>query len=262
MHLIALLASASYAYVGPVASNCPLGRSSAPMFLRGGSASASVEVASHAKEAIGLFGNMGGKAAFLAGGLVPLSLFAGPAPAPDDPPMRSWLKRAHQLITASSLLSLLVSVMYSAIAINQLTENSVAPTVSLRALLLSGKFALLWTGCNAHLFLGLFGLATAIAIHIWLKYGGSVGKAVMFSAASAVSLMLSVVNDAIAAHATDMPVGGSVVSLLLRYISLLLKAMVEGRRILTGCSLACTVAAIFFSVQALVSDYWQPRRAA
>ena len=102
----------------------PLPRTALPTHLRGGATEMSLS--NYANEASGLFGNMGGAAAFLAGGLVPLSTFAAPSPADGDSPNRLLLLRAHAITAASSLLSLLVSVMYATISNNKLRE-SVAP---------------------------------------------------------------------------------------------------------------------------------------
>ena len=96
-------------FVGPMALcllahghalTSPLPRTALPTHLRGGASEMSL--ANYANDASQLFGNMGGAAAFLAGGLVPLSTFAAPRPTEGDSPNRLLLLRAHA-ITAASL---------------------------------------------------------------------------------------------------------------------------------------------------------------
>jgi hypothetical protein len=221
-----------------------LPRTALPMHLRGGAIEMSL--ANYANEASGLFGNMGGAAAFLAGGLVPLSTFAAPSPADGDSPNRLLLLRAHAITAASSLLSLLVSVMYATISNNKLREAVVAPTASLRALLMEGEYALPWLGCNAHFVLGLLGFATTVGLNIWLKFGGAVGKVVVCAVCSALLLMLSIVNDAAGQGA------GSVIALLVRYVQLLVVAVIQGRRMLVLGSLGFAVAAAVLAIRACV----------
>ena len=208
-------------FVGPMALcllahghalTSPLPRTAADA-PRGGASEMSL--ANYASDASQLFGNMGGAAAFLAGGLVPLSTFAAPRPAEGDSPNRLLLLRAHAITAASSLLSLLVSVMYATISNNKLREAVVAPTASLRALLFEGEYALPWIGCNAHFVLGLLGFATTVGLNIWLTFGGAIGKVLVCAVCSALLLMLSIVNDAAGQGA------GSVLALLARYAQLL-----------------------------------------
>ena len=219
----------------------PLPRTALPTHLRGGATEMSL--ANYANEASGLFGNMGGAAAFLAGGLVPLSTFAAPSPAEGDSPNRLLLLRAHAITAASSLLSLLVSVMYATISNNKLRELAVAPTASLKALLVEGEYALPWIGCNAHFILGLLGFVTTVGLNVWLNFGGAVGKVVVCAVCSALLLMLSIVNDAAGQGA------GSVVALLARYVQLLVAAVIHERRVLVLGSLGFAVAAAILAVR-------------
>jgi len=240
-------------FVGPMALcllahghalTSPLPRTALPTHLRGGASEMSL--ANYANDASHLFGNMGGAAAFLAGGLVPLSTFAGPKPAEGDSPNRLLLLRAHTITAASSLLSLLVSVMYATISNNKLREAVVAPTASLRALLFEGEYALPWIGCNAHFVLGLLGFATTVGLNIWLTFGGAIGKVVVCAVCSALLLMLSIVNDAAGQGA------GSVLALLARYAQLLAAAVIQGRRLLVLGSLGFAVAAAVLAVRGCV----------
>ena len=222
----------------------PLPRAAVPMHLRGGAIQ--VSLANYAAEASGLFGNMGGAAAFLAGGLVPLSTFAAPSPVEGDSPNRLLLLRAHAITAASSLLSLLVSVMYATISNNKLREAVVAPTSSLKALLVEGDYALPWIGCNAHFVVGLLGFTATVGMNVWLKFGGAAGKVVVCAVCSALLLMLSIVNDAAGQGV------GSVVALLARYVQLLVVAVLKGRQLLILGSLSFAAAAAVLTVRECV----------
>jgi len=197
-------------------------------------------LSTYAAEAAGLFANMGGASAFIAGGLVPLATFASPQPAKEDSVLIRRLKRAHAVLSSCSLVSMLIAVQYATISTNKLRETSVAATASLKALLVEGEFALPWIGCNSYFVLGLCGFAATVGLNVWLTFGRTLGKAVGFIVASALFLMISIVNEGIAAPgAMGVRVGGSVVSLIARYVALLLHSMVDSRRVLVLGSVAC-----------------------
>ncbi|KAL1526733.1 hypothetical protein AB1Y20_015429 [Prymnesium parvum] len=224
-------------------------RGTLPFHLRGGATEGSV--VSYATEAAALFANMGGAAAFLAGGMVPLSTFAGPKPAPSDSPAVAKIKRVHAIVASSSLLSLLTSVMYATISNNKLRETVVGPTASVKALLV-GEYALQWVGCNAHFIMGLYGFATAVGINVWLNFGASMGKASACGASAALLLMLSIVNDAVSQRSQpDLSIGGSVFSLLIRYFVLLVQSMVAGRRALVFLSMCLGISAVYLAARAV-----------
>jgi hypothetical protein len=156
---------------------------------------------SYAAQAAGMFGNIQGTAALIAGGLVPLSSFAGPRPEASDSTLKRRLKRLHLFIACTSLVSQLLAVMYATLAKNMLAEAVVPATHSLKALLL-GEYALAWVGCNAHFLLGLFGFVSTVALNGWLSFGcqctsGGIGPALTCGVASALLLMLSAVNRAV-----------------------------------------------------------------
>lgn len=244
--MVLLVLAHSCAANGPCVARMPplpMLRPSLPIHLRGGAAQASL--ANFAGEAAGMFGNMGGAAAFLAGGLVPLSTFAAPNPSPDDTRTRTLLLRAHAITAASSLLSLLISVMYATLSTNKLHEAVVAPTASLKALLVEGEYALPWIGCNAHFVLGLLGFATTVGINVWLNFGGAVGKVLTCAVCSALLLMLSIVNDAAGKGA------GSLLGIFARYFGLLVQACVGGKRLLVMGSLGFATAAVVLAVREL-----------
>lgn len=214
-------------------------------------------VANYAGAAAGLFANMGGASAFIAGGLVPLTTFAAPMPSDGDSPVTAKLKKAHCIVAAFSLVNLLCSVMYSTITFNKLQETAVVATTSLKELLLDGDFALPWVGLNSHFILGLCGFAATTGLNVWLSYGGAIGKAVGCLVASALLIMISIVNDAVATRAggaLGLRVGGSILSLFSTYASLMLRSIVQGRRVLVLAAVVLGVASVLFGVKALAGD--------
>ena len=198
-----------------------------------------------------MFGNMGGASAFIAGGLVPLATFAAPQPSTTDSPLVTRLKRAHAIVSSCSMVSLLISVMFSTMSSNKLRETVVSSTVSLKALLVEGEFALPWLGCNAHFVFGLCGFAATVGLNAWLTYGGAVGRAVSCLVASALLLMLSVVNDAVSTKMGEVSVGSTVLNLFSRYAALLLRSMVAGRRVLVLGAVTFAALGIALAAKAL-----------
>jgi len=64
--------------------------------------------------------------------------------------------------------------------------------------------------------------------------------------------MLSVVNSAVAkADANAVRAGGSMLALLVRYASLLVREVVVGRKLLVGLALGLGAASVVFGVRAI-----------
>ena len=81
-----------------------------------------VPLTDYSGEAANLFGNMQSTAAFIAGGLVPLSSFASPQLAAGDSRRVTRMKRLHMLISSASLVSELIAVVYATVSKNMLVE--------------------------------------------------------------------------------------------------------------------------------------------
>lgn len=211
----------------------------------------SAALASYAAEAAGLFGNMQGTAAFLAGGLVPMASFAKPEIEAADSSATKRLKRAHLFLACVSLISELLAVIVATVAKNTLVEATVPATVSLKALLFETEFALPWVSVNVHFLLGLFGFVGTVALNAFISFGGAccVGPALTCGVASALLLMVSFVNRAVVAGSAHA--GGSMLGLVGRYTSLLLAEVFVGRKVLVGLALAFGVAAAVLTVLSL-----------
>lgn len=87
-----------------------------------------------APEAVNLFNNMKTPASILGGALVPLG-FAAPLPLrnKDGKPENRFekgLRLSYTVVAMLSIMSVLISVMWSTVAVNQLIETNVKPAKS------------------------------------------------------------------------------------------------------------------------------------
>lgn len=183
----------------------------------------------YASDAISLFNNMRAPAAVLAGAIVPMG-FGQPLPPPPDGKKEGevarFVRQAYMLVVIISLSSDLLSVMWSTVAVNQLSETVVAPASSVWHLL-SRDFALPWAGTNAHFTLALLGFMWMVATRGYLAYtsnGFNVGRAGAGFATSGFLLMLAIVNRGLSIGRVDkMKSGAPVLALFCRYVKLLVK---------------------------------------
>lgn len=98
-----------------------------------------VSLQQYAPDAISLFQNMVTPASILAGAIVPMS-FASALPIKsandkENRPIWILMRKAYNVAALLSLLSNLIAVMWSVIAVNQLTETKIAPASSVWHLL-------------------------------------------------------------------------------------------------------------------------------
>jgi len=160
-----------------------------------------------APQAVSLFQNMITPASILSGAIVPMA-FASAVPIKSEDATenrRSWvlMRKVYNVAALLSLLSNLVAVMWSVIAVNQLTETSIAPAESVWHLL-RRDFDLPWAGVNTHFLFGLMSFALCVAIRAFLQVGGGVlGQCVAGLAGGALLMMVSVMNRAVAHGAGD-----------------------------------------------------------
>lgn len=159
--------------------------------LRGGAGAAAVELAQHADRAAALFGNMRVPASIILGSIVPLTFAFELPKCGSEEANRRW-HAVNLLLGTFSLLSELVAVMHSSIAVNKLTETAPALAPSVLALL-RRDFELAWLGTNVHFFFGLLGIAAMVG----LRAGLALGVLPAAATSSAVLLMMSVLNDGI-----------------------------------------------------------------
>lgn len=125
--------------------------------------------------AASLFNNMKTPASILAGAIIPLG-FLSPLPQPPahvaavakkgkkepEPDLVAsiqksldrMLRKTYLLVTIFSFGSELLAVIWSTVAVNQLTETVVAPAESVWALLRRDWYDLAWSATNSHFLLG------------------------------------------------------------------------------------------------------------
>ena len=79
------------------------------------------------------------------------------------------------LLAVLSLLSELLAVMYSSIAINKLVEVPSPPTAGVSDLI-SQKYELAWLGTNFHFLLGMMGFGLLVGNRVYIAFGNPVGN--------------------------------------------------------------------------------------
>ena len=133
----------------------------------------------YAPAAASLFNNMKTPASILAGAMIPL-VFLSPLPQPPahvaavvpatkrgknkepEAPLTTaiqksldrMLRKTYLLVTIFSFGSELLAVIWSTVAVNQLTETVVAPAESVWALLKRDWYDLAWSATNSHFLFG------------------------------------------------------------------------------------------------------------
>lgn len=181
-----------------------------------------------APQAVSLFNNMKTPASILAGALVGLGIAS---PLPIETPegkvesrFQKTLRLAYTVVGVASLLSELMSVMWSTVAVNKMIETDIAPAASVWALL-QRDFDLEWAAVNAHFVLGMFGFCFLIGTRAYFQAGGGLmGQSVAGLAGSGLLLMVSIVNRGVASGGgAGTGFGGNVLSLIAHYALQLVK---------------------------------------
>ena len=123
-------------------------------------------------------------------------------------------------MSVSSLASLLISVLWSSIMANQITENAPALASSVWGLICR-NYALPWAAVNSHFVLGMLGYMWLIGTKAYFMSGNQVS--IFTLAMSAMVMMVSIVNWGIASGGglEGCGYGQSIVGLLSSYFSML-----------------------------------------
>ena len=129
------------------------------------------------------------------------------------------LRKMFPFVSVTSLASLLISVLWSSVMVNQLTENKPALAASVWDLL-QRDYALPWAAVNSHFVLGMLGYMWLIATKAFFMGGG---PPVFTLAMSAMTMMVSIVNRGVASGGgKEMHrFGSSIVGLICSYLSML-----------------------------------------
>jgi hypothetical protein len=146
-------------------------------------------------------------------------LFLVCSPHPNSFNTTTVLRKIFPLASVASLASLLVAVMCSSVAVNQLTENKPDLAASVWDLL-QRDYALPWAAVNSHFVLGMIGFMWLIGTKAYFMGGG---PAAFGLAMSGVSAMVSIVNRGVASGGgkVGQRYGRSIIGLFRSYLSLL-----------------------------------------
>lgn len=227
---------------------------------QGGATGAAAKIMTdHSQAAIGLFGNMRAPAALIGGSLVPLGIITALPITSTDSKIDKLLKRGTMIIAVASLLSEILAVTYSSIAINKLAEIP-SPLTAGVAELIEQNHELAWVGTNIHFLAGLMGFALIAGSKAYSIYGNPVGKVAIGWSVAAFLQALSVVNKGIAMGSSNSIDGGGGVTsrfasnmftLTLRYIVLIAKGAKSGGICSIG-AIAVACIASFHTIKALL----------
>ena len=129
------------------------------------------------------------------------------------------LRKIFPFASTASLASLLIAIMCSSVAVNQLTENKPDLAASVWDLL-QRDYALAWAAVNSHFVLGMLGFMWLIGTKAFFMGGG---PAAFGLALSGMTAMVSIVNRGVASGggAVGKRFGTSVLGLFQSYASLL-----------------------------------------
>ena len=193
----------------------------------------------YAPAAASLFNNMKTPASILAGAMIPLG-FLSPLPQPPAhvkavPPTKKRgkqteesdlaiaitksldrsLRKSYLLVTLFSFGSELLAVIWSTVAVNQLTETVIPPAESVWALLQRDWYDLAWSATNSHFLFGMLGFMWMVGTRAYLMVqakpwninpvsagdeanSNTMSIASILMVASSFLLMISIVNRGVA----------------------------------------------------------------
>jgi hypothetical protein len=188
----------------------------------------------YAQAATTLFVNMLTPASILAAAMISLGLKA-PFQIPNTIKKDSTknqvqhvesLRRAYIVVTLISFCSELLAVMWGTVAVNQLTERTLAPTDSVWELL-QRDVDLEWAAVNSHFVIGLIGFMYMVGLRGYVMLlEAQASEALMVSVLSGVGaallLMVSIVNRGVESGGGDgVGYGHTILDLFGHYIALL-----------------------------------------
>jgi hypothetical protein len=167
------------------------------MFALSSTTAAAAVLKDYSGTASGLFNNMRIPAALIGGTVVSLGVNSAPPIKENDSPFIKAFKKANLLLSVASLLSEILAVTYSSVAINKLAEMNFEPTKSVDELI-SKHFKLEWVGTNVHFLMGMFGFGLSVGSKAYFTYGTAVGKIAGLWSVATFLQCLAIVNRGIA----------------------------------------------------------------
>jgi hypothetical protein len=164
--------------------------------------------------------------------LIILTASSAPPLIDDEPKRIKLLKKANILLAIASLLSEILAITYSTVAINKLAEVSFPPTASVSDLI-TKNFELAWIGTNIHFLFGMFGFGLLVGSKAYFTYGSKVGKIAGSWSVAAFLQCSSIVNRGIAMGNGNIDEVGfrfanNLFSLSLRYVCIVISKAKNG----------------------------------
>lgn len=175
----------------------PLALAATPASAAAAATKDSKNLADYSQAAVGLFGNMRTPAALIGGAVISIGILSAPPISKDDPKSVKVMKRGTMILAVLTLLSEILAVTYSSIAINKLAEIK-SPKTNCVAELIAESHELAWLGTNVHFLAGLMGFALIVGLRVHSKYGNPTGKVAICWSVAAFLQALSIVNRGIA----------------------------------------------------------------
>ena len=151
----------------------------------------------HPSAAANLFNSMRTPAALVAGAVVPLGILTAPPIRANEPRKVKLFKKLNILLAVSSLLSEVLAITYSTVAMNNLAGFARSEPTKSVAELISRYFEVSWLGTNVHFLFGLFGLCLLVGSKAHMMYGDAIGRIATCLSLSAFLQSVSVVNRGI-----------------------------------------------------------------
>lgn len=219
--------------------------------LRGGEKTSLRGSADYSDAARLLFGNIINPAALLSGGLVPLGFLAKPPPG--DKPWQKKMRCIYFLLSVLSLANELMAIMYATVASNKLTETVTAPAESVFALI-KRDYELPWVATNVHFMFGLIGFIAMIMVRVLTIYPKPLNSAAAGLAGAAALAMCGVLNTGVSeGDGRGDAFGGNMLSLVARYVILLVKQLHAKKGIFATASLVLAVVSSVLAVRSLLA---------
>ena len=222
-------------------------------------AAAAKNLADYSSAAVSLFGNMRTPAALIGGALINLGILSAPPINKSDSKSIRLMKRGNMILAVASLLSEILAVTYSSIAINKLAEVKSPKTTCVEELI-TRNYELSWVGTNVHFLAGLVGFALIVGARVYSKYGNPTGRIAICWSVAAFLQALSVINNGIAMGSgseddESTRFASNIFTLALRYMSLVVTNAFGGGICAIGSLLfACAASYLTFITLVLNPD--------
>ncbi len=229
-------------------------------------------LADYAPAAASLFNNMKLPAAVVTAGMISLGFATRFPELPRDSLDKVYpqtiraqcakLERLHIVLGLLSVTSELIVVLWAAVAVNQLTERTYEPALSVWDLI-HRDCDLAWSAVNSHYILGIIGFTGMLWLRAYVMLlAASASKSLMNAAstgtAAATCLMVSIVNRGVESGGgtTVDRYGNTILDLFSHYAALLLKVATDNASPgpLQLSAMVLEIASLCFLLQVLITE--------